>query len=168
MWHLQYQIKVFYRYLVLVSCLGSSSLEGRFMGQLSWEPPAWQLGAGQSWREALNADEMSLWKLERLRGLFLCMSVQVWVHGEAEGCLPWAGPWFSPCPPHAHFSLLPSHFIAARQEGCPLLFHLCSPSLPFSGVREPSLAPSSLSSLTFKDVPSLPWPVCTLLPLSSV
>lgn len=59
------------------------------MGQLSREPSAWQLGAVQSWREELNADEMSLWKLERLKGLFLCMSVQVWVHGGAEGSLPW-------------------------------------------------------------------------------
>lgn len=37
-----------------------------------------------------------------------------------------------------------------------LLFHLLSPSLPFSVGREPSLAPSFLPSLRFKDVPSLP------------
>lgn len=44
--------------------------------------------AAGSWAELegeLNADEMSLWKLERL---FLCLSVQMWVHGGAEGCLP--------------------------------------------------------------------------------
>lgn len=143
---------------------------------MSWEPPAWQLGAGQ--REELNADEMSLWKLERLRGLFLCTSVQVWVHGEAEGCLPWAahalqGSWLSPCPPHAHFSLSPSHFIAARERGCSLVFHLLSPSpsqgCPTEGEgREPTLAPSFLPSLTFKDVPSLPWPMCPPLPLNTV
>lgn len=86
MWHLQYQIKkVFYRYLVLESCLGSS-LEGRFMGQLCREPPVWQLG--RAGRRIECIDEMSLWKLEMLRRLFLCMSVQVWVHGGAEGCLP--------------------------------------------------------------------------------
>lgn len=43
------------------------------------------------------------------------------------------GPWLSPCPPHAHFNVLPSYFIAARQQGCSLLFHLLS--LPTSLLR---------------------------------
>lgn len=38
------------------------------MGQLSWKPPARQLGAGQSQREKFNADEMSLWKAGEVAG----------------------------------------------------------------------------------------------------
>ena len=51
------------------------------MGQLSWEPPARQLGAGQSRREAFNADEMSRWKAGEAAGavfLHKCTGVGLW------------------------------------------------------------------------------------------
>lgn len=92
--------------------------------------------AAGSWAElegALSADEMSLWKLERLRELFLCTSVQVWVHGGAGAVCPEL-----PMRCKALGSALPAtcpfqplHFIAARQQSCSLLFHLFSPSLSF-------------------------------------
>lgn len=52
------------------------------MGQLSWEPPARQLGAGQkSRREKFNADEMSLWKAGEVAAavrLHKCTGVGLW------------------------------------------------------------------------------------------
>lgn len=125
---------------MLVSHLGRDMLEGKFMGQLSWEPPARQLGAGQSRREEFNTDEMSLWKAGEAAGavpLHKCTGVGLWRGLRPFDC--------TVCPrlpvlckalgsasisSSAHFNLLPSHFSASRRTGLFRYFISSHPPFP--------------------------------------
>lgn len=157
------------------------------MGQLNWEPPARQLGAGQSQREEFHAGEMSLWEAGEAAGavpLHKSTGVGLWRGTEA---FPTVLPVFckaldsASIPSSAHFSLLPSHFIASQGTG--LVSAISSPLIllsplwaalglpPFLPLFHPGQPPACLAwggrrapgtpllpSLAFQDVPSLPWP----------
>lgn len=106
------------------------------MGQLSWEPPARQLGAGQSRREAFNADEMSLWKAGEAAGavpLPKCTGAGLW-RGRRPfplHCLPSAaralqGTWLSLHPFKCPFQSLAFTFHCQPKNGAVLSYFVSS------------------------------------------
>lgn len=176
---------------MLVSRLGRGRLEGECRGQLSWEPPVRQLGAGQSWREEFCAGEMSLWEAGEVVGAVLlheCTGAGGWsrlrpfllLHLPQAACAS-RGPWLSPAP-SVLISVSCLHVsLPAREQDSAHYFLSSHPPFPASGCPwapsllyfiQQSLLPGveggrelgiPSPALPPCYVPSPPWPGCPLL-----
>lgn len=172
---------------MLVSCLGRGRLEGECRGQLSWEPPARQLGAGQSWREEFRAGEMSLCEAGEAVGAVLLhksTGAGLWrglrpfllLHLPQAACAL-QGSWLSPCPFKCPFQSLAFTCHCQPETGAVLIISspLILPSLLQAALGLPPscISYSIASCLGWREEGSLTSPLlpsllclkmCLLLP----